>query len=86
VGAELVHADGQTNRHDEANSRISQFANARVKRKRQLENCEGTLLHQTTRFKHYAKYTGFFEEHSTSAEIYDFVVLHKILDAFTVAK
>jgi len=25
VGAELFHADGQTNRHDEANSRFSQF-------------------------------------------------------------
>ena len=25
VGAELFHADGQTDRHDEANSRFSQF-------------------------------------------------------------
>ena len=25
MGAELVHADGQTDRHDEANSRFSQF-------------------------------------------------------------
>ena len=25
VGAELFHADGQTNRHDEANSPISEF-------------------------------------------------------------
>ena len=25
VGAELFHADGRTNRHDEANSRFSQF-------------------------------------------------------------
>jgi len=25
VGTELFHADGQTDRHDEANSRISQF-------------------------------------------------------------
>jgi hypothetical protein len=24
-GAELLHADGQTDRHDEANSRFSQF-------------------------------------------------------------
>jgi len=26
VGAELLHADGQTNKHDEANSRFSEFA------------------------------------------------------------
>jgi len=32
VGAELFHVDGQTDRHDEANSRISQFANAPKKR------------------------------------------------------
>jgi len=25
VGAELFHADGQSDRHDEANSRFSQF-------------------------------------------------------------
>jgi hypothetical protein len=25
VGAELFHADGQTDRHDEANSRLSEF-------------------------------------------------------------
>ena len=25
-GAELFHADGQTNRHDEVNSRFSQFS------------------------------------------------------------
>jgi hypothetical protein len=25
VGAELLYADGQTDRHDEANSRFSQF-------------------------------------------------------------
>ena len=25
VGAEMFHADGQTDRHDEANSRFSQF-------------------------------------------------------------
>jgi hypothetical protein len=25
VGAELVRADGRTDRHDEANSRVSQF-------------------------------------------------------------
>ena len=25
VGAELFHADGQTDRHDEANSRFSEF-------------------------------------------------------------
>jgi len=25
VGAKLFHADGQTDRHDEANSRFSQF-------------------------------------------------------------
>jgi len=25
VGVELIHADGQTDRHDEANSRSSQF-------------------------------------------------------------
>jgi hypothetical protein len=25
VGAELLHADGQTDRHDEANSRFSRF-------------------------------------------------------------
>jgi len=25
VGAELFHADGQTDRHDEANSRLSQL-------------------------------------------------------------
>ena len=25
VGAELLHADGQTDKHDEANSRFSQF-------------------------------------------------------------
>jgi len=25
VGAELFHADGQTDKHDEANSRFSQF-------------------------------------------------------------
>jgi hypothetical protein len=25
VGAELFHADGQTDRHDEVNSRFSQF-------------------------------------------------------------
>jgi hypothetical protein len=28
VGAELFHADGRTDRHDEANSRFHNFANA----------------------------------------------------------
>jgi hypothetical protein len=28
VGAQLFHADGQTDRHDEANSRFRNFANA----------------------------------------------------------
>jgi len=28
VGAEMFHADGQTKRHDEANSRFSQFVNS----------------------------------------------------------
>ena len=28
VGAELFHADEQTDRHDEANSRFRKFANA----------------------------------------------------------
>jgi hypothetical protein len=32
MGAEFLHADGQTDRHDEANSRISQF------REHSLEN------------------------------------------------
>jgi hypothetical protein len=31
VGAELFHADGQTDRHDEANSRFSQFCETRLK-------------------------------------------------------
>jgi len=30
VGAELFHADGQTDRHDEANSRSSQFCWTRI--------------------------------------------------------
>jgi hypothetical protein len=30
VGAELFHADGQTDRHDEANSRSSQFGKALI--------------------------------------------------------
>jgi hypothetical protein len=28
VGAEVFHVDGQTDRHDEANSRFSQFSEA----------------------------------------------------------
>ena len=32
LGAELFHADGETDRHDEANSRFSQSGNA-------LKNC-----------------------------------------------
>jgi len=28
VGAEMFHADGQTDRHDEANSRFGNFVNA----------------------------------------------------------
>jgi hypothetical protein len=31
VGAELFHADGQTERHDEANSRFSQFCESAYK-------------------------------------------------------
>ena len=31
VGAELFRADGQTDRHDEANSRFSQFCEKRLK-------------------------------------------------------
>jgi hypothetical protein len=30
VGAELFHADGQTDRHDEANSRFSQILRTRL--------------------------------------------------------
>ena len=33
VGADLFHADGQTDRHDEANSRFSQFCEKRLKNK-----------------------------------------------------
>jgi hypothetical protein len=33
VGAELFHADGQTNGHDEANSRFSQFCESSLKMK-----------------------------------------------------
>jgi hypothetical protein len=32
VGAEMVHADGQTDRHNEANSRFSQFSERTQKR------------------------------------------------------
>jgi hypothetical protein len=35
VAAELLHADGQINKHDEANCRFSQF-------------CEGALKRNTT--------------------------------------
>jgi hypothetical protein len=38
VGAELFHADGQADRHEEANSRFSQFANTSKKLRRIL--CE----------------------------------------------
>jgi len=31
VGAEFFHADGQTDRHDEANSRFSRFLGRRLK-------------------------------------------------------
>jgi len=31
LGAELFHAGGQTDRHDEANSRFSQFCEKRLK-------------------------------------------------------
>jgi hypothetical protein len=30
VGAELFHVDGQTDRHEEANSRVSQFLRMRL--------------------------------------------------------
>jgi len=33
VGPELFHADGQTDRRDEANSRFSQFLRTRLKMK-----------------------------------------------------
>ena len=33
VGAELLHVDGWTDRHDEANSRFSQFCNAHPKQR-----------------------------------------------------
>jgi len=36
-GTELLRADGQTERHDEAESRISQFAN-------EPKNCTGLAL------------------------------------------
>jgi hypothetical protein len=38
VGADLFHADGQTDRHEEANSCFSQFANMSKKLRQRL--CE----------------------------------------------
>jgi hypothetical protein len=57
VGAYLFHADGQTDRHDESDSRVSQF-------------CEGAkntfsvnLVHLGIKYKHFAQHdleTGYF--------------------------
>ena len=41
VGAELFHADGQTDRHDEASSRFSQFCEKRLKSKQY--NCSANI-------------------------------------------
>jgi len=32
VGAKFFHEDGQTDRHDEANSRVSQFCETRLEK------------------------------------------------------
>ena len=40
VGAELFHADGRTDRQDEANCRVSQFCERAKKKKDQILNEE----------------------------------------------
>jgi len=37
VGAELLHEDKETDRHDEANSRFSQFCEKRLKSRSPIE-------------------------------------------------
>jgi len=39
LGAELFHADGRTDRHDEANSRFSPFCESALKPSNSMEDC-----------------------------------------------
>jgi len=46
MGAELFHADGRTDRHDEANSRFWQFCELAQKHSRaSIENCRKDTFH-----------------------------------------
>jgi len=45
VGAELFHADGQTDKHDEANSRFSQFCESAWKPEYTEIYRENALIH-----------------------------------------
>jgi len=54
VGPDLLHADGQTDRHDEGNSRFSQFCNSVWKwghfwTERVWQGCRNDKLHCTKR-------------------------------------
>jgi len=44
IGSELFHAGRQTDRHDEANSRFSQFCESAYKRTRHKRGLEGNIV------------------------------------------